>query len=1041
MPACSKSHFWPICRLYFRRCRLAAWLLILALLGALVYLNQVGLPGFVKKPLLEKLRARGIDLQFSRLRLDFALGIVADNVRFGGADKPSSPQLTLAEVTVQLNPKALSRLQVQLDGVTLRQGRLVWPLPSTNSAPRHLSVEDIHTRLRFLPGDEWSLDDFTARFAGANIQMSGSVANASAVRTWKFLQPGATPGFAWQNRLGEFADLLERIHFSIPPQLQLEVRGDALDLQSFQVRLSVRTPDADTPWGTLTEGRLDARLFASTTNKLSRAEVSLQAAEAKTPWATAINLRLEARLGSLRGLTNPANAQVTLTAQEARTRWASVTQLQLQLHLAPEPNQTNLLNGDLALQAQRADFEWGNAFNPRVTAQWTQALTNAIPISGQGRLHCEQAASEWGGATNIDLLATVATNSELSTLDPLDSHSTNAPLLRDSNSPPLDWEFRLGAIESPKLEAQAIDCSGRWRAPELAITNLRARVYHGNLAASAALDVATRALKVSLSSDVDPHELEPLLREPARHLLEQATWHLPPKVEAKASLILPAWTNRQPDWRAQVQPTLRLQGEINLERGGAFRTVPVAAFHSHFSYSNLLWRLPDLTVRRPEGRIEAFHESGEQAYYWRIHSTVDVNSLRPLLQTNGQRGLDLFSFSRPPVIDVELRGRGGDFDHLGAQGRVALTNFTFRGQSFASFDSALQYSNLFLQLTAPQIQRGSNEQLRATALGVDFRTQKIYMTNGFSTADPVAVTRAISPVVARAMEPYQFGAPPTVRANGIIPIRSEDDADLYFDVAGGHFHWTKFNVRQIAGSIHWVGQHLTISNVQTEFYGGQASGALRVDFHPHAEAEYGFNFTTANTQLQRLMADLITQSNKLEGRLSGTLVITEANVGAWRKTDGFGNLDLRDGLIWDIPLFGAFSEVLNGLVPGLGNSRASAGTCTFSITNGVIFSDDLVIRSPAMRLQYRGTVDLTGQVNARVEAGLLHDMWLVGPVVSTVFWPVTKLFEYHVTGPLAQPKKEPLYLISKMVLLPFHPFRTLKELIPEEPKPPPFRQD
>jgi hypothetical protein len=85
-----------------------------------------------------------------------------------------------------------------------------------------------------------------------------------------------------------------------------------------------------------------------------------------------------------------------------------------------------------------------------------------------------------------------------------------------------------------------------------------------------------------------------------------------------------------------------------------------------------------------------------------------------------------------------------------------------------------------------------------------------------------------------------------------------------------------------------------------------------------------------------------------------------------------------------------------------------------------------------MRVEYRGTVTVDGQMNARVEAELLRDMWLVGPVVSTVLWPVTKLFEYKVTGGLSQPKIEPLYLVPKLVLLPFHPFRTIKELIPED---------
>jgi hypothetical protein len=73
---------------YFRRLRIGVWVLILTLLGGVLYLNQIGLPDFAKQPLLENLRARGLDLQFSRLRLRWHYGIVAENVRFGRADEP-----------------------------------------------------------------------------------------------------------------------------------------------------------------------------------------------------------------------------------------------------------------------------------------------------------------------------------------------------------------------------------------------------------------------------------------------------------------------------------------------------------------------------------------------------------------------------------------------------------------------------------------------------------------------------------------------------------------------------------------------------------------------------------------------------------------------------------------------------------------------------------------------------------------------------------------------------------------------------------------
>ena len=67
---------------------------------------------------------------------------------------------------------------------------------------------------------------------------------------------------------------------------------------------SLDTPGADTPWGTVNQGRFSARLFPATTNGLSSAELSLEAGEARTRWATDGNLQLTAHLASFESLTN-----------------------------------------------------------------------------------------------------------------------------------------------------------------------------------------------------------------------------------------------------------------------------------------------------------------------------------------------------------------------------------------------------------------------------------------------------------------------------------------------------------------------------------------------------------------------------------------------------------------------------------------------------------------------------------------------------------------------------------------------------------------
>jgi hypothetical protein len=89
-----------------------------------------------------------------------------------------------------------------------------------------------------------------------------------------------------------------------------------------------------------------------------------------------------------------------------------------------------------------------------------------------------------------------------------------------------------------------------------------------------------------------------------------------------------------------------------------------------------------------------------------------------------------------------------------------------------------------------------------------------------------------------------------------------------------------------------------------------------------------------------------------------------------------------------------------------------------------------------MRMDYEGTVDLRQRVDGRMEAELLRDIPAIGFIISKVLWPVTKLFEYRITGTLSEPKTQPLYVLPKILLMPFHPIQTIKDLIPEEPKPP-----
>ncbi len=865
--------FWRRCRTLLRHLRRLIIILVLVLICVVGWLNQIGLPGFVKRPLVETLREHGVELEFARLRLSLRRGLVADDVHIGRAETTESPALSLRQVQLRLDYPALRHRRLQVAGLVLRQGKFVWALSPTNA----LVLDQVQSDLRFQTNDTWSLDNFQADFAGVKFRLSGDIAHASALDNWEIFHGQTTNAAAWRTRCQTFADTLRQIHFAGTPQLSLTLNGDARDTRSFRIHLTVNAAGVDTPWGRATAIQLVARLMAS-----------------------------------------------------------------------------------------------------------------------------------MGAPTNSDLSRGWWTN-----LQPYR----------------IEWTAQAEHLESQQLNARTVKCGGFWRAPDLAVTNLSAELGGGRLDAGARLNVDTRAFTFTNSSSFNPEVIAAWLTEKTRNWLRQFSWTHPPIVRAAGSLILPAWTNRQPDWRGEVQPTVQLAGAFAVTNG-AFRGIAVDSARGSFSYSNLVWRLPDLAITRPEGALALTDVENDvtKNYHWHAQGALAPYALRPLLAANhAERAVDLFTFTRPLWLDVDVWGRLYDNDSISAEGHMALTNFTIRGEVVSRVGSDFCYTNRFLEFFQPRLQTGE-QRMSADGVTVDFNAWRIYFTNGFSTADPRAVARAIGRKAGEVMDPYRFEVPCPARVNGYAPLRGMEDADLWFEAEGAPLECLKLKTSRITGKIHWLGETLILTNLMAAFYGGDASGFAQFDFRPSKGADFEFTANVRNASLHVLTTDLSSPTNHLEGVLSGRFVMTSANSEDWHTWNGYGQANLHDGLIWDVPVFGILSPMLNMVMPGLGSSRATDAAAQFGMTNGVIFSDNLEIRSTMMRLQYAGTVDLRSHVKARVNAQLLRDTWVVGPLLSTALWPVSKLFEYKITGTLQQPQTEPVYL-PKVLLLPLHPFRSLEEML------------
>ena len=79
---------------------------------------------------------------------------------------------------------------------------------------------------------------------------------------------------------------------------------------------------------------------------------------------------------------------------------------------------------------------------------------------------------------------------------------------------------------------------------------------------------------------------------------------------------------------------------------------------------------------------------------------------------------------------------------------------------------------------------------------------------------------------------------------------------------------------------------------------------------------------------------------------------------------------------------------------------------------------------------------MTGVQTCALPISLLRNVPGLGWLASKILFPLSKLFEYRITGTLEEPKKRATYILPSVITLPLQPLQSLKELFGEPEKKP-----
>jgi hypothetical protein len=1039
----SKPGFWRKCRIALRCARFTVWALVLLLLASFAWFNLVGLPGFLKTRLVMALRDRGVQLEFSRLRVRAVHGLVCDDVRVGAAGGAAEPVFTAREVQLRINYVALAHLRLQVDGLVMRDGRF-------NLSPafdHSLALTNLQGQLRILPEDTWSLDELTGGFAGTVFNLGGEVVHAPECRHWQiFATPTAPARGNVEASLDQFSETLKQIQFSGKPQLNASLNGDARDVHSFSLRVNGNVPGVQTPWFATSNLEFAVRVLVPTnvpatlkpewdywTNlqpfhisgfarcaDLAAGGLRAKSLDCAGTWAAPelalTNCAIKLDRGALnatgkldvdsRELTFAANSTIDVHVLEPLLPASARRQLAIIAWTAPPRLE---VRGSFVVPA------WTNQ-----EADWPEALIVGGRLNGGLALTNVVVA----GRLPLDSLRThFSYQHQVWKVRDLDVTQGRSSLAFNAEENDTNQDFHCaasGTLDSALIRSVLTDSNALRTFDHLRFNQPLALALDvaGNLGDLSQLSVDGRLTATNFA-----------------------------RLRVGGQLVLPGLTNPAVLWPVKLGLGSRLEGEValtNLLVGGV---LPLEFFQTRFHYDQQVWGVQDLKVSRGRSTLALSAELNEKNlnFQGRLNGQVDPDTLRTFLNPNAARGFECLHFHEPVALALAVTGNLNDLSTLSATGRVALTNFVIREQRMQSLSASLSYSNLTAEFYHPQLVRTNDETFEAERATLDLSGPRLWLHHGRGRVLPAAVAAAIGPQTAAAMAPYQFLAIPEATVEGCIPLKFQDgnlvsdDADLRFNVVGTiPFRWRRFETPTITGTIHWLGHDLIITNATAACYEGVVHGWGVFDLEtPGDGTDFSFFMDGTNVDLNAMGLALWSPTNQLRGALSGQIAVTSANSSDWRTWNGYGQVQLQNGMLWNAPVLGGLmSPVLNTITPGLdiGNSRATDGAGSFTMTNGVIFTDSLVIRSLTMRFDYVGTVDLDLNVSARVKAQLLRNTPVLGMFFSTLFLPLTKVFECDVTGTLDEPKIKPAFIpFVQYLTAPLHPIRTVEKIFLPSP--------
>ncbi len=546
--------------------------------------------------------------------------------------------------------------------------------------------------------------------------------------------------------------------------------------------------------------------------------------------------------------------------------------------------------------------------------------------------------------------------------------------------------LQAAAVKRKNYEMRDFVLAAEWSDQTLNITRCEWNDGMGGFAASANWSRKTNQANFEARSSLDLKTLLDAadITEP----LADLSYKLPPVIDLSGSADF-----------SEARPQIKFIGHFAAEKL-AYKNIPLSDCHAEFSWDGERTWIRDIHVRHQTGDLRAEVFEGPNEFRLNVDGPVAPGALRPFLSPEMQEFVGEWEFTGPPMIKLAIRGTDRHPENWQGDGSILLGRTRFRGQWMNDASAKIHFADRAVTYDNFRVTR--DEGVATGTFVYDFAKHEVRVSNVKANVKPADVAWWIDPDLPKTVVPYKFRQPPTVTASGVYQFAGGTKTRLEINVDGPGgmdyvFLGKTLPFSKINGRLLFTNDHLQI----VELHGGLLSGSVRgsADISlAHTDQRYRAKLAVDAIDFPRL-TDLYWAYKTAHGQLSGTYDFSGVGDNA-RLMQGDGKINVANGDVFAIPVFGPLSTIMGSIIPGVGYSIARNATSDFTVKNGTIHTDNFEVAGRLFSMVGNGDIHF---LDDKLDFDVRIDM--KGPGI--LLTPVYKLFEYKGEGGLKNPNWHP----------------------------------